>query len=404
MIKSISSKIFILIVLIVSLFTISACKKDEDIDYLALYGPNYKVENTKADQTNLYGIGHIAWSNYMWKGIDYKITNELISQMGAKSVRNWMHSNWILTSPDTYHEDNLSLMRDIVDDLLKYDFQIIGMNHSNFHKSGYPNSDSTTAKPARDLSEGSMYMQWLEDYKTTWYHIVKAFPEITYWEIDNEANNDVFFPRLEGGVFTLRQKAQIYTDMMYYASQGIHEANPNAVTVMGGLVPETAKSFLEYIYEAIKSDNSWSKFPDDYFQVASWHPYMNDFTKDKFIEFNKGVYQVILDNEGKDKKVFLTELGWSEVAVGRTNIEKFIEEAYTAVKESLPFIESIHYFRIYDDLGSTWGSVAERKFGLFMDPKIIDTTVEGYKKGYPKSIAFKFQELAGGTGSLVLYE
>lgn len=399
--KTIKNMVFFLTVAALSILLVS-CKNDK-VDYKELYGENYYEENTKANQEYLFGMGHIGWSNYDWEGIDYKISTQLMNNMGVKSVRNWMHSNWLMNDPTTYNEKGLALMRSIVDDLTKYDFQLIGMNHSNFHASGYENSGSTTAKPARDLTEGSMYLKWLDDYETTWYNIVIQFPEITYWEIDNEPNNDVFFPRLEGGVFTLRQKAQIYTDMMYYASKGIHRANPEAVTIMGGLIPSTAAGFLEYVYEEIFDENSRSQYPDDYFQIASWHPYMNNFTKEDFVSFNNGVYDVVKKNEGKDKKVFLTETGWSEVSIGINKITQYIEEMYAATKEALPYVESIHYFIMYDHLASSWGSPAERKFGLFMDPNEIDGTVEGYIKGGPKISALKYQEIASGVGSLNLH-
>lgn len=164
--------------------------------------------------------------------------------------------------------------------------QIIGMNHSNFHAKGYANSSSTVAKPARDLNEGSEYLKWLDDYETTWYNIAKEFPEIMYWEIDNESNSDTFFEKLTGGTFSLKEKADIYTDMLFFASRGIHRANPEANTIMGGLVISTAESFLQYIYDNIFADDSWSQYPDDYFQIAAWHPYMSAFTPTKLRKTN----------------------------------------------------------------------------------------------------------------------
>ena len=137
----------------------------------------------------------LSWSEYAWNKknpIDYEMTSQLIQNIGCKSARVWLHCNWIMTDHNTYDEDGLALARDIVEDLVEKGFFIIGMNHSNFHASGYANSSETVSKPERDLTEGSYYLSWLEDYKTTWYNLVKAFPEITYWEIDNEPNNDVF--------------------------------------------------------------------------------------------------------------------------------------------------------------------------------------------------------------------
>lgn len=368
-----------------------------------LYGPNYHPENETANQDYLYGIGHIAYSNYRWYGIDYTITTELFVSLGVRSVRNWMHILWLLNDPVTPNAENVAVMRDIVDHLVAQDFQIIGMNHSSFLPPGYANSHRTVAKPPRDLTEGSLYMRWLEDYRTSWETLVSLFPEITYWEIDNESNYDPFFPNLMGGTFTLREKAAIYTDMLYFASEGIRAGNPDAITVMGGLVSSTAEAFLEMIYANIAAEDSWSPYPDDYFQVAAWHPYMNNFNKAGFIRLNQEIYQVILDHEGKDKKVFLTEMGWSEYALSIDVIDRHIRDLFAAIEESLPFIESVHYFRMYDNWLSTWGSPAERQFGLFTDPTDHGPNHVNAVLASPKILAYTFQELAGGVGSLTLY-
>lgn len=377
----------------------------EEIDYEKLYGKNYKVENTTADKQYLYGMCDLGWSEHSWNNppISHDMQAELYKNLGCKSVRVWLHCNWLMDDPNTYNEEGLALARNIVEKLTSYDFQIIGMNHSNFHPSGYENSSDTVCKPARDLEPGSEYMKWLEDYKTTWYNLVSAFPEIKYWEIDNEPNNDVFFTKLSGGTFSLKEKAAIYTDMMYYASLGIHEANPDAVTVMGGLVTWNAETFLQYLYDNIYSLSSWSNYPDDYFQVACWHPYTSDFEYNKYKKLNDDIYNVIKTNEKKDKKVFLTEFGFSEVNVPLQKQLEWLPQVYD-VFEKAEYIEAVHYFRPFDDLGSTWGASTEKYFGLFTDP--LSHGIDGSNKvlAAPKETAYKFQELAGGTGSLTVYQ
>lgn len=374
-------------------------------DLEKMYGKNYKVENTIVDKQNLYGMCDLGWSEHSWNNppISHDQQVELYKNLGVKSVRVWLHCNWLMDDPNTYDDQGLALARNIVEKLTSNNFQIIGMNHSNFHSSGYENSNQTVSKPARDLEPGSEYMKWLEDYKTTWYNIVKAFPEIKYWEIDNEPNNDVFFPKLSGGNFTLKEKAAIYTDMMYFASLGIHEANPDAITVMGGLVTWNAETFLQYLYDNIYSLTSWSNYPDDYFQVACWHPYTSDFEYEKFKKLNDDIYSIIKNNEGKDKKVFFTEFGFSEVNVSMQTQLEWLPQVYD-IFEKLSYLEAVHYFRMFDDLGSTWGASTEKQFGLFTDP--ISHGIGGTNEilAAPKANAYKFQELAGGTGSLTVYQ
>lgn len=174
----------------------------------------------------------------------------------------------------------------------------IGMNHHNFCTT--KSKSSTTAKPfARDVSEGSDYVQWLNDYYTSWKTLVGEFPEVLYWEIDNEVNNPDFMT--DGGekgssAYSVRQMAEIATDMFYYATRAIHDANPEAQSVMGGLTEPTGlgrgntASFLQMLYDNIASGEYGyfygkedrrpaSKNADDYFEIACWHPYMSNFNK-----------------------------------------------------------------------------------------------------------------------------
>lgn len=368
------------------------------------YGTNYKVENTTADTGYLYGMCNLAWEE---PEIDAAKTAELMANMGVKSVRMWMHCNWLMADAETMNEASVTRMREMLTELSKYEFQLIGMNHSNFHDTAQVNGSSTTAKPARDLTEGSAYRKWLADYETTWYNLAKTFPEIDYWEIDNETNNDDFMPKLGGGKFTLEEKAAIYTDMMYYGSRGIHRGNPQANTIMGGMIMSSAETFLQYVYDNIAAEDSPSKYPDDYFQIACWHPYMAKYDDEGFKADNQAIYDIIVRNEGKQKKVFFTEMGWSAYTVGTDQIAAFLPRAYAAAR-SLGFVESVHYFRMYDVLRSTWGSPAEKQFGLFGDPtthgNLIDGVYQNPRLAAPKAAALAYKTMAGGTGSLTILE
>ena len=191
--------------------------------------------------------------------------------------------------------------------------------------------------------------------------------------------------------------------MLYFASLGIHEANPEANTIMGGLITSSAEQFLQMIYDNIYADDAWSNYPDDYFQIACWHPYMDAFTESKFKRTNDDIYNVIKTNEKKDKKVFLTEFGWSEVNVSINRINEFIPKAYKVLNE-LSYVESAHYFRPFDNLGSTWGAASEKQFGLFTDPVTHGADNSNEILAAPKITAYTYQTMAGGEGSLTIYQ
>jgi glycerophosphoryl diester phosphodiesterase len=61
---------------------------------------------------------------------------------------------------------------------------------------------------------------------------------------------------------------------------------------------------------------------------------------------------------------------------------------------------------MYDDYSSTWGSDAEKTFGLFYDP-VDNKTQDGVvikDLAEPKPGAYAYQEVAGGSGSLSVYQ
>ena len=119
---------------------------------------------------------------------------------------------------------------------------------------------------------------------------------------------------------------------------------------------------------------------------------------------NNKIYEVIKKREGKDKKVFLTEFGWSEAWNTPDTISQYITALYNGVKEHMPYVESIHYYRLFDNSIQGAGDLA----GMFYDPcpTHLDDTLNGEvrKHGEAKPYAYVYQQLAGGSGSLKLLE
>ncbi len=382
---------------------------------------NQNEEPFSVNKDYLYGITDISFEEYTWSQIDYKFAHKLFSNLGVTSVRFWAHATEVLESPTKLHTKNYPIFREIFDDLKETNpyAQIIGMNHTNFHNEyrGEYNAEGNSAKPPRDTNPGSRYMRWLDDYETTWYTLVSAFPEIEYWEIDNECNNYDFMHRIgtEGIEFSIREMAAVYYDMSYRASLGIHRANPNAKTVMGGMVVWTSptgspQDWLDELYDYIELKETWpSNNPDDFFQIAAWHPYI-PFPNDEnygFVKQCNAIYDVIKTREGKDKKVFLTEAGFSEHWTYSMNGKTYryteamcaeqLKQMY-ACAESLYYVENLHYYRMWDEKLSQVG-----RYGLFTNPCELNPNT-GNSLAKPKATAYSFQEVSGGNGSLTLYE
>ncbi len=348
-----------------------------------------------ADQSYIYGMCYIAYEG-VGNGIDYKKGFEIMSNMGVKSIRHWMHATWFLDQDFNVKQNNVDLMKDIIAEAQKYDIQLIGMSHRNINKYGPEHENS---KVGRD---SDYYAEWIANYEKGWYMLASLFPEITIWEIDNETNNIDFMADAEGGAFTLQEMADISTDMFYYGSRGVHKANPNATTVMGGFVTWSGNGFLEMVYENIKSGNfgEGSTNPDDYFQALAWHPYTTLFSVEAFVRDNTALYEMAYEYEGKHKTVYFTELGGWDMKLNQEQAAKYVTTLYTEVAQQLPFVESMHYFRAFNNIVDK-----NNQWGMFTDPnpnRMDMTNGVRLNPGAPKLSAYAYQQAAGSSGSLEL--
>ena len=403
------------------------------------------VEHGIGDQSKLYGMCYLLEQRTYWgspfENDDIAVDIALIDNLGCKTVRHWMHFTTLMTDKDTMNEAACESMHIALEECQKYDIVNIGMNHHNFN-----GGLSSVGKLKRNMVKGSDYILWLDDYYTSWYNLVAEFPEVSYWEIDNELNNpDFMYNAYDRSFFTADEMAAVATDMLYYATRAIHDANPEAQSVMGGLTepmglgnsnleagyPSNAW-FLQAIYDNIfsgeygyfyssETSEAASIDPDDYFDILSWHPYVwtrEALNEDFFVEENNKVYQVVLDNEGKHKKVFITEVGFSDFTRGEEVVAESTKRMYHAISTRMPYVETLNVFKMYDTAVQSFdGSSADNgysRYGFFYDPNPdrvyykIDgdnptkTTDELCVAGAPKPLAYVFQEMAGGKGSLNL--
>ena len=349
-----------------------------------------------------------------------EVDAQLMYNMGVGCTRNWMHIRTLLDSKSQVNREACDRMHTCLQAQKERGITLIGVNHTNFN-----NGSAVAGKPRRDISEGSYYIKWLQDYYMSWKTLAKEFPEIEYWEIENEENVSDFMKDLEGNkVYTLDQMADIATDLFYYASRGIHAGNPKAKTVMGGLVGLAKggiRNFLDKIYVRIKSGEygyfyglekkeNASTDPDDYFEVACWHPYVWDetFQADDFVENNNKIYNVIKNYEPEGKDVIFSEIGFPTDTYNDELQAQMIEEMFQTVKKHLPYVKAVTYFKLFDVAQITWTGKLSR-YGLFYDPHdrqytqvLGEDTTTLLVNGAPKPSALAFQKVAGGSGSLTL--
>ncbi|MBP3305313.1 MAG: hypothetical protein J6L24_05020 [Oscillospiraceae bacterium] len=358
----------------------------------------------------LCGMDYLA---FLWHrcGVDYRTGFELLHNLGVRSIRNWMHFSLFMKDEKTLDPENAALMHGILAEANRRDIMVIGMCHENW---SLTEKRFCVGKPSR---QDPLYRQWLECYEQCWFLTVREFPEVTYWEIDNEMNNKdfMFLQGRFGEKLPKEELAAMSADMLFYASRGIHRANPRALTVLGGIVdpyglgiPETDTgttmvNYLEALYDAIESGAHGSVRTDDFFQIACWHPYY--YTKEPdayFVQENNRIYEVIRRREGKDKRVFWTEFGWDETLWDMEQIPAAIEKLFPLIRREMPYVESLCYYRFFDDVTENHNTA-----GLFCDPvpqrdDVLPKTGEHRPCGMPKPSAFAFQRAAGGEGSLTI--
>lgn len=364
------------------------------------------------NQDYLFGMDYLS---VMWnrQGVPYEKGFELLHNLGVRSIRHWMHFDMFMDDYKTVDARRAAFMHTLLAEAARYRLQVIGMSHVNW---SVDEQKFCIGKPARS---NPVYRQWLACYEETWYQTVKEFPEVSLWEIDNEINNKDFM-YIEGKFgekLPTEELAAMSADLLFYASRGIHRANPDALTIMGGIVdpiglgiPEigtgtTMLNYLEALYDAIEGGRHGSTNPDDYFQKAAWHPYYYKCEPDDyFIEQNHKVYEIIRRREGKDKGVFLTELGWDEKLMQPDRIPSAIGKLFSVLREQMPYVHGVQYYRFFDNV-----SEGNCLAGLFCDPNperkdYLPGSDARRAPGSPKPGAYAFQKAAGGTGSLRLVE
>ena len=121
--------------------------------------------------------------------------------------------------------------------------------------------------------------------------------------------------------------------------------------------------------------------PDNYFQILSWHPYNFGGDSSIFVNGCNEIYDVAIKHGDEGKKVFLTEFGYHDndfIKQGMTRTEadekqaSFFKTDFLAFRKYLPYVETVHIFRLFD---WTAGPGIEIDFGMFRSPMSEDGIV-----------------------------
>lgn len=415
--KKLLYKIFSFALVFCMIFTMTALTGCKDKNQKKDYGENYRPEIQKIDKSKLAGMMYILYEGQNYNNVDYKLGLETMKNLGVKRIRFDVPAYAMFENLSTSEENNgkVEEARAMIAEANKNGIEFIG----GFSTASYYVDKGWTwdnKYPRRDTTEGSYYMNWLDGVEEMAYKVVKALPGITYWEMGNEPNG-VAFSYTDGTTSTMKETAEIYTDIIYVTSRAIHRANKDNISVLGGLTELAGlgttggnATFLNYIYDNIYSGKYPSKYPDDYFQVACWHPYTFDyFDADEFVKENDKVYNVIKQREGKDKKVIFSEFGFSDATISQETIVRLMPKVFDTIRNRMPYVETFCWFRAFNDYNDkNWGGDTTLVcYGLFYDPNLEyegdgNNKYQGklYIPGEPKPQAYAYQACAGGEGDL----
>lgn len=336
------------------------------------------------DRSLINGMCEQLYDFNIVRGHSLETAFDKLRDMNVRSFRAWMHFGIIFNSYNKLNPGEVKYYHRLFHDLTECGVkQILVMSHNWFLDHPAVKKRAVMKTPQRDMNAGSPYKLFLEMYETSWYLAAKEFSEIEYWETGNELNHNVFLSpaanpkNSEFPYFTHAEKAEIMTDMMFAATKGIKHANVETVTVMPGMAPaeplETGyiARTLEYIYSNIERGDFGSKDSDDFFEALCWHPYCaGSMPGGEWKKHNDDIYEIACRHGDRGKKVFLSEFGFSDT--GNSETDAFLSgagiEKYIIARESMPYIESVHAFRLFDDYSAyNWGGNHEKYFGFYRD-------------------------------------
>jgi len=343
--------------------------------------------NEVTDATDYFGVGEpITWRR-IHENLNASKAFEVMEYLGIHRFREWFWFWMLLKNESCFVDDNKALLDDALARAKSCDIEVMGMAYdfpywmTRVNKTVNGNHDINVV-PDRNLTEGSEYSVFVTKWEAAWTLYAETFPDVTMWQVGNEYNLDKALHPEEypNKTFTQAEKVEITMDLLYFASKGIHSVNPNATVVLGGLGARDDLTgimvFLETLYERINCTEchpyTSSYNPDDFFQVASWHPYWSNAPNQNWIDQNIQMHNIMIKHGDAYKPVVFSEFGYSDNSTGlnETQIAEYLKQTFNlAVKNFQPWLNTIYWFRLIDpDPKVDKLDYIEYGFGLIKSP------------------------------------
>jgi hypothetical protein len=344
----------------------------------------------------LFGVGEPLMSRSIWENGSFSLQSafDAIKSLNATRLRETTWMSLLLVNDNTPNTTGEQALDSVISNMTAINVTVMGMSQDfpNWMTGIYTTPYDSQVVPYRNVTIGSAYMNFLQEYNESWQTLASSFPSITMWEIGNEYNADPFlhpqgYNRTTGSPnFTDAEKAEITTDLLYYGSSGIHHGNPNASTVLGGLSPGSnlneIADFLEKIYDNIHSGLWPSSDSNDYFQIACWHPYLftGEPNETNWVDPNKAIHDIMVNHGDGNKQVVFSEFGYNDNDNSCENVSRYLLETYQLARDNFsPWLKTIYWFRLVDPNPNTTSTENPSGFGLFdlnWRPKPLEFTYE----------------------------
>ncbi len=415
---------FLLIICSLFLFSLSGCKKPDNGENNENNPVEIKPSGTPyvSDYSYLYGICETPYE--LLPEIDPAMNTDWIAHvdktMGIKSQRVWYHINNLV---EVHEDDSVTLNQEYAD---RITYVLNKIKEAGIEKISLFSQDRILLAEDRKkfsrfvpdpTSEYDKYMRSLKVEEKAFELIAAEFPQVDYFEMMNELDHYSVPPVCKDGyvlnwtepdyefMYTTEETIKIVLDYHWYIRRGLKKGNPNAKLMLGSLCHyNTTAQYLEDIYATIYSKKvpSGTEYsdtdPDNYFDALNWHPYVNDYfgvgsyVGQPWIDRQIEIHDVAVKYGDAEKPVWYTEFGFTDggnasilgevTATGQTGLSptNFID-ALEAIKEHLPFVETLCFFRITDMYNVKYDVEGENTFGLFYNPD------DPINKGKPKPAA-----------------
>lgn len=337
------------------------------------------------DQSYLYGVNYVDVRMSDRIAVNQAVT--LMAALGAKSAR---LNPGVVETGKTLAESAKTRLHSMISALVLsgveqviVEIPSIPMDGAIGHMAPYP-----------DL-EDDEYLAFLDEVEGMVTMVVEEFPEVKYWQVGNLFNVDLFLHPLgwretdspvEG--FSMEEKAQLTVDIMYRTMRAVRAKSETAVVIMPAMgMPngEDMAAYLTEVYKQIKSGTRGSDKVDDFMNALAWHPDTTAKPDQSWVDANNAIYAIAQSNGDGERTVYLTEMGYNSVENPEEHAQ-WVSEAYRLVAEKMPYVESMHYYRLFND--------GEEQYGLFNEPR------GGFK---PTAKGIAFQAASGGSGDLERY-